>query len=115
MSRRYNVVGWSSTVVIFLSILTTHLDYTGISLLLTLVALGLMVWSHTMLPNIGEEHRQRYVAKLREHGLYPVDSRTTDADVARLKQGGDKMLAIRLWLEIHGGSLREAKRAVERM
>lgn len=50
---------------------------------------------------------------LRASGLYPAVGQGTDADVVRLAEGGHKIEAIKLYREIHGGGLKEAKQAVE--
>lgn len=53
------------------------------------------------------------LAKARSNGLYPPAGSGSDADVATLLAHGEKILAIRLYRELHGGGLKEAKQAVE--
>ncbi len=49
----------------------------------------------------------------RASGLYPPAGQGSDADVAALMGRGEKLLAIRLYRELHGCGLKEAKEAVE--
>lgn len=55
------------------------------------------------------------LAKARSNGLYPPAGSGSDADVATLLAHGEKILAIRLYRELHGGGLKEAKQAVENL
>jgi hypothetical protein len=58
--------------------------------------------------------RQRHQLRRARHaGLYPPPGRGSDADVAALAARGEKLLAIRLYRELHGGGLKEARVAVE--
>jgi len=50
---------------------------------------------------------------LRDQGLYPQAGQGSDADVERLLRTGRKIDAIKLYREIHGGGLKDAKEAVE--
>jgi len=50
---------------------------------------------------------------LRFRGVYPREGEGTDDDVRRLNASGEKALAIRLFYELHGGSLSDAKRGVD--
>lgn len=49
----------------------------------------------------------------RSRGIYPPAGSGSDADVAALTIRGEKHLAIRLYRELHGGGLKEARKAVE--
>jgi ribosomal protein L7/L12 len=60
-------------------------------------------------------HARRQLALLRARGIYPEPGRETDADVVRLIQEREKILAIRCYRAIHGGGLKEAKEQVERI
>ncbi len=51
--------------------------------------------------------------RLQESGMLPPDGQGTDADVERLLLRGEKISAIKLYREIHGVDLKEAKEAVE--
>jgi hypothetical protein len=51
----------------------------------------------------------------RSRGLCPPAGSGSDADVAALAARGEKILAIQLYRELHGGGLKEAKEAVETM
>jgi ribosomal protein L7/L12 len=51
--------------------------------------------------------------RLRNAGLYPPAGQGTQADVERLLRGGRKIEAIKLFREIHGVGLKEAKEGVE--
>lgn len=60
-------------------------------------------------------HNRRKLTSLRARGIYPEDGKETDADVRRLIQEKEKILAIRCYRAIHGGGLKDAKEAVERI
>ena len=49
---------------------------------------------------------------LRYRGIYPPEGKGTNEDVKRLKASGERVLAIQLHREIHGGTLRGAIDAV---
>jgi ribosomal protein L7/L12 len=51
--------------------------------------------------------------RLQESGMLPPDGQGTDADVERLLLRGEKLSAIKLYRDIHGVGLKEAKEAVE--
>jgi hypothetical protein len=51
----------------------------------------------------------------RAGGLYPPAGQGSDADILTLLGRGEKLLAIRLYRQLHGGGLKEAKEAVEIM
>jgi ribosomal protein L7/L12 len=53
--------------------------------------------------------------RLQQSGMLPPDGQGTDADVERLLLRGEKMSAIKLYREIHGVDLKEAKGAVEEL
>jgi hypothetical protein len=53
------------------------------------------------------------LAVARSRGLCPPAGSCSDADVATLASRGEKHLAIRLYRELHGGGLKEARLAVE--
>lgn len=55
------------------------------------------------------------LAAARADGRYPPAGQGSDADVADLMARGEKLLAIRLYRELHGVGLKEAKEAVEAM
>jgi len=55
------------------------------------------------------------VVTARNRGLYPPAGSGSDVDVLSLMARGEKILAIRLYRELHGGGLKEAKEAVEAM
>jgi xylose isomerase len=50
---------------------------------------------------------------LRYRGFYPPKGKGSNEDVKRLKEIGEKMLAMRLYLELHAVPLKEAKQAVD--
>jgi Protein of unknown function (DUF3592) len=73
--------------------------------LAALLGLGwLSAWSST--------RRRR---KARRAGLYPPPGSGSDADVLRLLQAKEKLLAIRLYRDLHGTDLKTAKERVEAM
>lgn len=53
------------------------------------------------------------LAKARSRGLCPPAGSCSDADVLALMVRGEKLLAIRLYRELHGGGLKDAKKAVD--
>lgn len=53
--------------------------------------------------------------QLRASGLLPPEGAGTEEDVRRLIAAGRKIEAIKVYREIHGGGLKEAKEAVERI
>lgn len=53
------------------------------------------------------------LAVARSRGLCPPAGSCSDTDVARLATHGEKMLAILLYRELHGGGLKDARLAVE--
>jgi len=55
------------------------------------------------------------VDDLRARGIYPEPGKGTEADVLRLIQSGEKIMAIRCHREITGLGLKESKDAVEAM
>jgi len=85
----------------------------GLILLFAAFACGLLDW-RTGHVGIKADAQDRLDA-LRFRGLYPREGEGSDEDVRRLKQTGEKIYAMRLFRELHGGSLVEAKRAVEDM
>jgi len=54
-------------------------------------------------------------ADLKARGIYPETGSGSDADVRRLLESGEKIMAIRCYRELHHVGLREAKEAVELM
>lgn len=59
--------------------------------------------------------QQQKLRKARREGLYPPPDGGSDAHVASLMAHGEKSLAIRLYRELHGGGLKDARFAVEEM
>ena len=55
------------------------------------------------------------IRRLRQSGLYPPQGQGTLADVERLVHLGKRIAAIKLYREIHGVGLKEAKTAVDRL
>ncbi len=53
--------------------------------------------------------------RARESGLYPPTGKGTDADVERLIRHRRKMMAIKLYREIHSVDLKQAKEAVDEL
>ena len=53
--------------------------------------------------------------RVRRNGLLPPRGCGTDADVERLVRQGERLLAIHLYREIHGGGLKAARQAVDDM
>jgi len=55
------------------------------------------------------------LTRARHGGIYPPPGTGSDADVERLARQGEKMLAIRLYRELHGTDLKTARLMVEEM
>lgn len=55
----------------------------------------------------------RRLLRARRAGIYPPPGRGTDEDVERLVRHGEKMLAIRLYRELHGTDLKVSRLRVE--
>lgn len=60
-------------------------------------------------------HVAKRRARARLEGIYPPPGRGSDADVERLLRQGEKMLAIRLYREIHATDLMTSRLRVEEM
>jgi hypothetical protein len=75
----------------------------GVLGLLALIPAALLLRSRSVL------------AEARSRGLCPPAGSGSDADVAALLARGKKLLAIRLYRELHGCGLKEAREAVEMM
>ena len=58
---------------------------------------------------------RQWTKRAREVGRYPAPGQGTDEDVRRFVRHGRKMTAMKLYREIHGVDITEAKKAVERM
>ena len=81
----------------------------GISWPLVATVLGCMALLITLLLLRGKSG----LAAARASGRYPPAGMGGDADVAALMKRGEKLLAIRLYRELHGCGLKEAKEGVE--
>jgi hypothetical protein len=55
------------------------------------------------------------LARARSRGLLPPTGSCSDADVMALMARGEKRIAFRLYRELHGGDLKEAREAAERL
>jgi hypothetical protein len=62
---------------------------------------------------VGSIRWRRRQRRARREGLLPPMGGGSETDVERLLARGEKMLAIRLYRELHGTGLKEAKEAVE--
>lgn len=79
----------------------------------TVTSIGFAIWD-ARLGNASKKAREAdHIDALRYRGKYPGVGKGSDDDVRRLKIAGEKELATRLYGEIHGGSAKDAKRAVE--
>jgi len=83
----------------------------GLSWPLIVAILGALV----LLPALLLLRSRSSLAAARSRGLCPPAGSGSDADVAALAARGEKLLAIHLYRELHGGGLKEAKGAVEAM
>ncbi|MBC9250775.1 hypothetical protein A9179_10850 [Pseudomonas alcaligenes] len=55
------------------------------------------------------------IQSLRAKGLYPEPGQATMQHVVNLVSAGNKPFAIKVYREIHGASLKQAKEAVEKL
>ena len=62
----------------------------------------------------GEVYAKK-VSALRAQGLYPQPGEETDEDVCNLYRSKRRVFAIKLYMDMHGVGLKEAKEEVERM
>ena len=80
------------------------------------------IWPPGLLA-VWDWHRAKILARnvpssrpsARESGLYPPPGKGTDADVERLIRHRRKMMAIKLYREIHSVDLKQAKEAVDEL
>jgi ribosomal protein L7/L12 len=74
------------------------------------LAIVVIIWA------IAAIQTRQKVQRARQRGLWPpLDQIPTDADVERLAEAGERVLAIKMCRQIHGMGLAEAKAVVERM
>lgn len=79
----------------------------------TVTSIGFAIWD-ARLGNASQKARiEDQMDAMRYRGQYPPLGKGTDDDVKRLEASGQKVFAVRLYLELNGGSLRDAKRAVD--
>ena len=57
----------------------------------------------------------RRLSRARSAGIYPAPGRGSDQDVERLVRSGEKMLAIRLYRELHATGLKTSRLRIEEM
>lgn len=69
-----------------------------------LIVLGIVVLNSTS---------KRKFESLKQRGIYPPHGGGSESDIERLIQEKQKIYAIKLYRELHGGGLKEAKEAVE--
>jgi len=108
--------GWAGLLVLLLGLLLTGaallaaeaagLPARGIGV--GIVSLFALLW----LGNRSSQNRQR---RARRDGLLPPPGCGSDADVERLLGRGEKLLAIKLYRELHGTDLKTAKEKVEKL
>lgn len=77
------------------------------------IVLGLVVLF--CLLRLGSRSSDRSLRRARRNNLLPPPGCGTDADVERLLAQGEKLLAVRLYRELHGTDLKTAKEAVEKL
>ncbi|MDP5238836.1 hypothetical protein Q9Q94_04810 [Uliginosibacterium sp. 31-16] len=58
---------------------------------------------------------RRELRSLRRQGIYPPPDQASDADVRNLLEAGYPVFAMRCFRDIHGGSLKDAKTAINRL
>lgn len=78
------------------------------------VSLGVLA-TLLLVPGLLLARQQHKLHRARRDGLYPPSGSGSDAHVAALLDRGEKTLAIRLYRELHGGGLKDARRAVEKL
>jgi hypothetical protein len=75
---------------------------------------GVLAAVTALLALLNRQTRKRR-ARARRDGVYPPPGRGSDEDVVRLMRQGEKLMAIRLYRDIHATGLKEAKERVEEM
>ena len=74
------------------------------------LAAGFLFLAWVFLMVRGQRNR---LQSLQARGIYPAPGAESDADVRRLLESGEKILAIRCYRSLHNVGLKEAKEAVE--
>ncbi len=64
---------------------------------------------------IGVVIAELQVKRSRQQGIYPEKGKTTMEDVTRLLSIGEETLALRAYREIHGVSLKKAKKEIKKL
>lgn len=78
--------------------------------IITAVLVGLVLVLTVLMVKSGSS-----LAKAQRRGLLPPAGSCSDADVMALMARGEKRVAIRIYRELHGGGLKDARLAVENM
>lgn len=68
-----------------------------------------------LIPALLVTRQRNNLQRARREGVYPPPGSGNDEQVAELVARGEKLLAIRLYRELHGGGLKKAREAVEAM
>ena len=112
MKNKKVVSALASLMLMLSTLVQSFLLHTTWGIVLSFLALILLVASWFAPPPLDIE---ALIADLRRQGVYPVAGSGTDADVRNLLQSGHKLLAIRLYREIHQASLKQAVKAVKQL
>lgn len=78
------------------------------------VFIAMAVMGVLFLMNAARQQEQR-LQDLKDRGMYPDPERASDDDVRRILEAGHKIEAIKIYRQVHGVGLKEAKEAVEAM
>lgn len=85
----------------------------GLAAGLSMRFIAAVLVSLAMVPTVLMLQSRSSLAKARSRGLCPPAGSCSDANVVALMARGEKLLAISLYRELHGGDLKGAKQAVE--
>ena len=97
----FGLLSWVSPVIAGLAAGLSWQLIAAVLFCLALVPTVLMLQSRSSL------------ARARSRGLCPPAGSCSDADVMALMARGERHLAIRLYRELHGGGLKDARKAVD--
>ena len=102
---------WGATGAI-LAVWLGHGDRVSFYLFLAGLACNLLDWLGTGFAYKKSKDAD-HVDALRFRGLHPREGEGSDDDVRKLKAAGEKLLAVKLFRELHGADLKTAKAAVD--
>ena len=112
MKNKKTIAALTSPILVLTMLVQSVLLHATWGIVLSFLALILLVASWFAPPPVDVE---ALIADLRRQGIYPPAGSGTDADVKNVLQSGHKLLAIRLYKEIHQVPLKQAVEAVKHL